>query len=133
MSEQNQPQGESAKGGLAKYSTIQGIPSVVWLVPAVLLLIACVPTEWSDWYYATLRWVSSLCFLAIIAVECRVKTAERTPWILLYVFLLVVFNPFFVLSFEDQIHWIMMDVLGIIILVSHWWEVQKDKKAHSTA
>ena len=128
MSEENNS-GSSPMNKAADLLTIKGMPSVVWLVPALILLIACVPTEWASWYYETLRWVSSFCFLAIIAAEWRVKTAERTPWILLYIFLLVIFNPFYVMSFEVQLHWIMMDVLGIVILLVHWLEVRREKKA----
>ena len=130
MADNNMPESGEGGGGIAlRFFTREGLPAVVWLVPVLGLLVACVPVFWPDWYYAALRWVSSLCFLAILVAEYRSKKAERTPWMLLYLFLLVIFNPFYVMSFTEQLHWIMMDVLGIVILLIHWLELRRLKKA----
>jgi hypothetical protein len=92
------------------------LTSLLWLVPAAMLLAA--PVRWPYVYYRLLRWVVFVC-CAIISYRLY-ERRDFTIWFVGLVALAVFFNPIVPIHLTRAI-WMPINIAGAVFLAAHMW------------
>jgi len=92
------------------------LSSIVWLCPAVALLIALAPLPYG--YYTLLRII--VCgAAALIAYQHYEKEREVSFWVALMAGVAILFNPIIPVHLNREI-WAPIDIITAVIFFFHW-------------
>src|SRR5205814_2014345 len=106
-------------------SIMKTIPRLVWIVPAVLLVIAVAPIPYGYYTFARIVTCGAATLIAVVGFRDRLVQA----WSILMVAIAVLFNPILPIQLDRAI-WFYLDLVAAAVFVSHLvmvreWSAQK--------
>ena len=101
------------------------VHTAVWLIPAVMLLLALFPLPYG--YYTLLRLI--VCGAVAYLAYREFDVAQRSSgWFFILGVIAVLFNPLIPIHLSREI-WAPIDVVVAIILIIHWFRTKKKRMA----
>ena len=93
--------------------------SILWLLPAGMLLLALAPLPYG--YYTLLRLVVTGCagFISYQSYEKKSKA-----WLAIFGFIALLFNPIIPVHLDRET-WAIIDMICAGVFVFHWWNQGK--------
>ena len=92
------------------------LPSIVWLVPAAVVLWAMLPVD--NTYYDFARPIACSSAVLLAYREYKIHN-ETTGWTILFAMTAIVFNPFMPVHLPGTL-WVAIDVCAGLLFFKHW-------------
>ena len=98
---------------------MKDLPHVVWMVPAVMLLIAAAPLPYG--YYMFLRLV--ICVAAGLLAYLSYQEARSIAWTTSLALLALLFNPIVPIHMARAV-WAPINLSSVALIAAHYWFVR---------
>jgi len=101
-------------------TTKSGLPIVLWIVPAILLVVAILPLPYG--YYTFTRVVVCLACI-VLAYSAYEPSGAPMVWAVAFVLIAILFNPIIPIHLKKQT-WAYLDVGAAVIILFHMLSVR---------
>jgi hypothetical protein len=102
-------------------SILKGIPRLVWIVPAILLVIAVARLPYGYYTFTRIVTCGAAILIAVIGFKDRPSVSV---WAILMVLIAILFNPLLAIRL-DRATWFYLDLGAAIIFISHLFMVRQ--------